>query len=70
MGDLHNVLTRRALQFGATLLLTATGALAQTQQPAPPAPDQDPTPHAWRKAADVPEMPELSRQRYPFSRFS
>jgi hypothetical protein len=37
--------------------MTVPGALAQTQQTAPPPPDQDQAPHAWRKAADVPPPP-------------
>jgi hypothetical protein len=44
-------LTGCALSCGAVLLLTASGALAQDQQPTP-AP-QDQTPHPWRSAADV-----------------
>jgi len=62
MGHLRlpNTLTQRAPSYsallGAILLLTASGVLAQTQQPTS-SPDQDPAPHAWRKAADVPPDP-------------
>lgn len=46
------------------LLLTASGALAQTQQPAPV--PQDQTPHQWRSASDVaPNAPEPSQPATP-----
>ena len=60
MGHLRlpHTVTQRALSYSAILLLTASGVVAQrTQQPVPPPPDQDPAPHAWRKAADVPPDP-------------
>jgi len=68
MGHLRlpHTVTRRTVSYGAILLLTASGALGQTQLPVPPPPDQDPAPHAWRPATDVPpDPPQAAAEQAP-----